>query len=72
MFNGEAGKTESYYIDSFIQFLHKLTDDLQLSGLKKYGLEEKNLDIICRNTEIKNNPVKLAEEDLDEILISRL
>jgi alcohol dehydrogenase class IV len=72
LFVDEYGKTESYYIDSFIQFLHKITDDLQLSGLKKHGLEEKNLEIICRNTEIKNNPVKLAEEDLEEILISRL
>jgi alcohol dehydrogenase class IV len=72
LFVDESGKTESYYIDSFIQFLHRLTGDLQLSGLKKYGLEEKDLALICRNTEIKNNPVKLAEEDLAEILISRL
>jgi alcohol dehydrogenase class IV len=72
LFIDEKGKTESYYIDRFIQFLHELTDSLHLARLKKYGLEEKNLELICRNTEIKNNPVKLAVEDLEEILISRL
>jgi alcohol dehydrogenase class IV len=72
LFTDEAGKSESYYTDSFIQFLHKLTDDLNLPGLKKTGLDEKDLDLICMNTEIKNNPVKLNEKDLEEILVSRL
>lgn len=72
LFTDELGKTDSYYIDGFIQFLYKLTGDLNLPGLKKSGLDEKDLDLICRNTEIKNNPVKLDEKDLKEILISRL
>jgi alcohol dehydrogenase class IV len=66
------GKTDEYYIDSFISYLHMVTQDLQLSGLKKNGLEEKDIELICSKTEIKDNPVKLAVEDLAEILHKRL
>ena len=61
-----------YYIDGFIGYLHKLTFDLGLPGLKKYGVGEKDISSICLITENKNNPVKLAEEDLEEIIRSRL
>jgi hypothetical protein len=46
--------------------------DLDLTGLRKSGLDEKDAGIICSKTEIKNNPVKLAEEDLIEILLKSL
>jgi alcohol dehydrogenase class IV len=71
LFLDEEGKSDDYYIDGFIQYLHKLTYDFQLPGLKKYGLEEENIKLICTITEIKNNPVKLMQEDLTEILQSR-
>jgi alcohol dehydrogenase class IV len=72
LFSDERVNSESYYIDSFIQYLHNLTSLLKLPGLKKFGMDELTLELICRNTEIKNNPVKLAEEDLVEILHQRL
>jgi alcohol dehydrogenase class IV len=72
LFLDENGKTDSYYADGFIQYLNKMTNGLHLVGFQKYGIEEKDVELICRNTEIKNNPVKLTEEDLSEILRSRL
>jgi alcohol dehydrogenase class IV len=72
IFLDEKGKTDDYLIDGFIQFLYELTDELKLPGFKNYGIEEKDLELICRNTEIKNNPVKLDVEDLVQILIKRL
>jgi alcohol dehydrogenase class IV len=72
LFTDKRGKSDSYYTDSFIQFLHKLTADLNLPGLSKYGIEEKDMELVCRNIEIKNNPVRLAMEDLTEILSKRL
>jgi alcohol dehydrogenase class IV len=72
LFLEEMGKSDDFYIDGFIQYLHDITEKLHLSGLKGYGLEEKNLELICRNTEIKNNPVKLAEANLYEIILGRL
>jgi alcohol dehydrogenase class IV len=72
LFSDESGKSDSYYTDSFIQFLHRLTSELNLPGLSGYGVEEKDVDYICRNTDIKNNPVKLTPEDLKDILRPRL
>jgi alcohol dehydrogenase class IV len=72
LFLDKKNKSENYYIDSFIQYLHRLTDALKLPGLEQYGIEEADLEIICRNTEIKNNPVKLNHDDLKAIIGSRL
>jgi len=72
LFLDEKGKTDNYYIDGFIEYLHKLTGDLNLPGLRKYGFKDVDLESICSGTEIKNNPVKLELEDLKEILIKRL
>ncbi len=71
LFLEEAGKSDDYYIDGLIQYLHKLTYDFQLPGLKNYSLKEKDIELICTITEIKNNPVKLALEDLIEIVSNR-
>ena len=72
LFLDKKGKTRDYYIDGLIAFLHRLTHKLKLSGLGKYGLKEKDIELICRRTENKNNPVKLAVEDLIEIINNRL
>jgi len=72
LFLDEKGKTDNYYIDGFIQYLHKLTNDFQLPGLKKYGIEEKDIELICAITEVKNNPVNLTLKDLTEIVSCRL
>jgi len=72
LFLDEKGRTDDYLIDGFIQFLYKLTDELNLPGFKRYGIEEKDLELICKNTDIKNNPVKLDAEDLAKILLKRL
>jgi alcohol dehydrogenase class IV len=72
MFAETNGKSDDYYIDSFIQFLHEITAQLNLRGLSPYGVEAKDLDLICRNTEIKNNPVRLTLEDLEDILRPRV
>lgn len=72
LFLDEEGKSDDYYIDGFVHYLYKLTDDFQLPGLKRYGLERKDIEVICRMTEVKNNPVKLKLEDLMEIVNNRL
>jgi alcohol dehydrogenase class IV len=69
LFVDENGKTDNYYIESFVTYLNRLTQDLNLLGLRYSGYEEKNLDFLCSLTEIKNNPVKLTNEHLSEILI---
>jgi alcohol dehydrogenase class IV len=72
LFIDKSGHTDEYYTDSFVNYLHNLTHDLHLPGLRKSGLEEKNVGMVCSITEIKNNPVKLAVENLAEILLKSL
>jgi alcohol dehydrogenase class IV len=72
LFSDVRSQSEDYYVDSFISFLHTLTLQLNLPGLNKNQINEKDIEFICNNTEMKNNPVKLTNEDLRDILKSRL
>lgn len=72
LFLTEKRKSDEYFVDGFISYLHQLTYDMHLSGLRNYGVEEKDVELICIKTENKNNPVKLAVEDLAEIVLKRL
>jgi len=71
LFLDEKGREEDYYIDGFIDYLRLLTEELNLPGLKKYGIKETDLERICAVTDIKNNPVRLETSDLMEILLER-
>jgi alcohol dehydrogenase class IV len=72
LFLDVKGKKDDYYIDGFVTYTHDLTDDLRLPGLKRYGVDEKDILSICKLTENKNNPLKLNPENMAEIIISRL
>lgn len=65
-------KNDDYYIDGFSDYLLRITDDLKLPRLRKYGLALNDVGRICHLTDIKNNPVKLSREDLEEILNERI
>ena len=71
LFVNKDGQTDEYYQDFFISYLYDLTKELKLTGLKKAGFKEEDIGIVCSKTEIKNNPVKLADENLEEILYKR-
>ena len=68
LFCNEEGKSDDYFIDRFIQFLHRLTSELELKGLEYYGLDSSEIRQICAITEMKNNPVKLSVDDLVEVV----
>jgi alcohol dehydrogenase class IV len=68
LFLDEEGRTNEYYIDGFINYLFELTGFLQLPGLKTFGLDENDIELICSKTENKNNPVILSNEHFSEIL----
>jgi len=65
------GKSADYYIDGFLQYLHEISSELNLPGLKAAGIEEADLMKICSETDCKNNPVKLNTDHLLEILKRR-
>jgi alcohol dehydrogenase class IV len=72
LFLDDDGKPDVYYIDGFVEYLRKLSDDLKLPHLGQYGIKDEDLEPICRITELKNNPVNLDTDDLIEILRERL
>ena len=72
LFIEQKGNSDDYYIDGFISYLQELTYEMELPRLGQFGIEEKGIEDICRLTEIKNNPVKLSQEELEEIIRERL
>ena len=71
LFLGECRKNDDYYISWFIDYLHHLTYELNLPGLKEAGVSESDFEKICSETDCKNNPVKLDKDELMEILNRR-
>ena len=71
LFTGETGKSDDYYIEAFIGYLNALTQDLKLPLLGSLGINRNDIRTICKNTEIKNNPVGLSLDDLMEIISGR-
>ena len=72
MFSQKEGTSDDYYIDSFIDILHKMTEQLRLPRLRKYGISSDDISLICSQTDIKNNPVKLSPDQVAEIIETRL
>lgn len=71
LFLGNEGQTDDYYIDGFIDYLYRLTQDLQIPDLKDYGLLEE-VNEISSKAGNKNNPFDLNKENRKEILAERL
>ena len=72
LFIDADAKPDDYFIDGFIRFLYEITDRFALPRLSEFGIARDDVGSVCSQTEIKNNPVKLGREELEEILVSRL
>lgn len=72
LFSDIPGKTEEFYIDAFIEYLGQLTEDLKLPRLRELGIRKEDIPGICAATDVKNNPAKLNQQELMEILEERL
>lgn len=71
IFTGGGDRKDDYFIDAFLDHLDRLTDELNLPGLRKAGIPEDDIERIASLTECKNNPVKLSNDDLITILKTR-
>jgi alcohol dehydrogenase class IV len=72
IFSDFEGRGADYYIDSVIDYLHGLTEQLMLPRLGRYGIRSENISSVCLQTDTKNNPVRLSPELLAEIIEKRL
>ena len=61
-----------HYCSVLIETLENWTKQLNMDRLGKYGIVTTDIDDIVGKTSLKNNPVHLKREDLNEILISRI
>lgn len=72
IFADATGKSDSYYIDFLIDYLHALSYRLGMPKLSSYGLVHGDLKTISSQSDVKNNPVRLSSDQLLEILEQRL
>lgn len=68
IFIEKENKSDNYYIDSFIDYLNKLSQLFKFPALHNLGIQKSDIGIICSMTENKNNPVELSKSHLMEIL----
>ena len=72
IFADATGKSDSYYTDFFIDYLHAVSLRLGMPRLGRYGLVHADLETISSQSDVKNNPVRLSSGRLLEILEQRL
>ena len=68
LFLNREGQPDEFYVDGFVEYLYEMASRINLPGLAGFGLKEADVELICAQTENKNNPVKLGMEELMEIL----
>ncbi|MBE0655274.1 MAG: hypothetical protein IH594_15850, partial [Bacteroidales bacterium] len=68
LYLGEKGKPDEFYVEGFVDYLYEMASRINLPGLAGFGLKEADVELICAQTENKNNPVKPGMEELMEIL----
>jgi alcohol dehydrogenase class IV len=66
------GREDDFYVDRFIRYLHDLTEQLGLPRLNRYGISKPDIPHICSRSDVKNNPVRLSQENMAEIIEKRL
>ncbi|MRR24221.1 iron-containing alcohol dehydrogenase, partial [bacterium] len=72
IFADSESKSDSYYTDFLIDYLHAVTYRLKLPLLGRFGLGKDDIPGIVSRSEVKNNPVRLSDEELAEIILGRL
>jgi alcohol dehydrogenase class IV len=72
LFSQKPNKKSDYHIDFFLDLIEDFTSELGLPKLSKFGLKSNDLDLIIRNSNNKNNPIPLNQDELKEVLDNQL
>jgi alcohol dehydrogenase class IV len=72
IFSDQPNKADTWYQDFFIEELYRLSDDLNIEKLGKYGAATTDIKNIVGKTSNKFNPAQLTKEDLATILCSKI
>ncbi|MFC1563443.1 iron-containing alcohol dehydrogenase [candidate division KSB1 bacterium] len=71
-FAGNSGGDTEYLCNLLIENIMNWTEELEIPLLSWFGVSSMDFDNIIENTSNKNNPVELDENDLKQILGSRI
>jgi alcohol dehydrogenase class IV len=66
MFSKDSAKSDDYYVTALIEKIKSLTTTLKIPSLK---IDSKNFQKVIEGTDNKNNPVKLDQEELYQVLL---
>jgi alcohol dehydrogenase class IV len=72
MFHGSSDRDNMFYAEFLINKIYDLTLKFKLPKLREFGLEPDLIPGILENTSNKNNPTKLLEVDMKEILVKTM
>lgn len=72
IFADATGKNDIYYTDFFIDYLRAVTYRLKLPLLGSFGIGKDDVPVIVAHSDVKNNPVRLSDDQLSEIILDRL
>jgi alcohol dehydrogenase len=72
VFSARENQSDVYYQDGFIEMLHEMIETLPIGRLSHYGLISDDLKAVAGLCGSKNNPVELAPEEVEALLLSRL
>jgi alcohol dehydrogenase class IV len=62
------GTNDEKAIDKLIEYIHQLTQKLNIPKLSSFGVKPSHFDSIIKGTGLKNHPVKFKETELKMIL----
>ena len=68
IFSEKEGAGDHYYQDSFLEMLSELTELVQPTPLRSYGMTMADLDDLAQRSDCKNNPIEINVDERREIL----
>jgi alcohol dehydrogenase class IV len=72
LFTRKTGKEDLYYIRTLSNKILELTEKLNIPSLRVYGVSAGDISAIVKSTEQKENPVKLSDSVLNDIISRRI
>ncbi len=72
LFQDKGEKNTAYYCGQLIAYLEKWTKAFNLPKLSEFGIKKSDIEKITSCTSCKNNPVKLSQQELGNIISDSL
>jgi len=69
IFHGSSDRDDMFYAEFLVNKIYDLTLKFRLPKLREFGFEPDMIHGVLKNTSNKNNPVKLTESEMREILV---